>query len=203
MDEPRDVNTTDERARRLVEAGEPSAAATLILRELGPEIFGFLHSALGSQADADEVFAATSERIWRSLAAFQWRSSVRTWAYVIARNEAARFRHGARRRNAGRVTPSQLEDVVAIVRTETRSALRTEKRDKVRALREELSIDDRTLLILRIDRDLEWPAVARIFLGDEVPADDVTKREAARLRKRFQLVKQRLAERAREEGLLT
>jgi RNA polymerase sigma-70 factor (ECF subfamily) len=203
MDELRDVSTTDERARGLAEAGDQAAAATLVLRELGPEIFGFLRAALGSSADADEVSAATSERIWRSLPAFQWRSSVRTWAYVIARNEAARFQRGARRRNAGRVTPSQLEDVVAIVRTETRSALRTEKRDKIRALREELSIDDRTLLILRVDRDLEWTAVARIFLGDEASPDEVTKREAARLRKRFQLVRLRLVERAREEGLLT
>jgi RNA polymerase sigma-70 factor (ECF subfamily) len=203
MDQPRDVSTTDERARRLAEAGDAAAAATLVLRELGPELFGFLRATLGSQADADEAFAATSERIWRSLPSFQWRSSVRTWVYVVARNEASRLRRGARRRNAGRVTPSQLEDVVAVVRTETQSALRTEKRDKIRALREELSVDDRTLLILRIDRELEWPAVARIFLGDEASDDEVTKREAARLRKRFQLVKQRIIERAREEGLLT
>jgi RNA polymerase sigma-70 factor (ECF subfamily) len=102
------------------------------------------------------------------------------------------------------VTPSELDEVVAVVRTETASALRTEKRTKLQALRDELSVDDRTLLILRVDRDLPWDEIARAFLADpEAVADeDRLRREAARLRKRFQLVKGRLAERAREEGLL-
>lgn len=193
---------TEGRVRTLIERGEVRQAATLLLQELGPEVFGFLLGAMGSRADADDVFAATSERIWRSLGSFQWRSSVRTWVYVIARNEASRFGRGARRRHAGRVTPSELENVVERVRTETRSALRTSKRDKVRALREELSLDERTLLILRVDRGLEWPEIARIFLaGEQPPSDEEVLREAARLRKRFQLVKAQLARRAREEGL--
>jgi RNA polymerase sigma-70 factor (ECF subfamily) len=56
---------------------------------------------------------------------------------------------------------------------------------------------------MRIDRDLPWEEVARAFLEDvEQETEEELKREAARLRKRFQLVKRRLAERAREEGLL-
>ncbi len=187
-----------------MEQGDLRAAATLIIRELGGEVFAFLRGVLHDEGDADEVFAATSERLWRSLPAFEWRSSLRTWLYVIARNEAARFALGAKRRNVGRVPPAELENVVAAVRTETISALRTAKRDKIRALWGELSVDDRTLLILRIDRDLEWIDIARIFLtnDEQTCTDDELTREAARLRKRFQLIKRRLAQRAREEGLL-
>jgi RNA polymerase sigma-70 factor, ECF subfamily len=193
----------DEQIRVILSTGDGRRAATLVLRELGPEVFGFLCGSLGRGADADEVFAAASERMWRSLSTFRWQCGLRTWFYVIARNEIARFLDGKRRRNAGRVTTSELEDVVAKIRTETRSALRSEKRNKLHALRDELSVPDRTLLILRVDRDLPWEEIARAFLPDP---DDCTpeqiKREAARLRKRFQLVKERLGERARQEGLI-
>jgi RNA polymerase sigma-70 factor (ECF subfamily) len=193
----------DASVREALAAGNLALAVTELLRSLGPEVFGFLRGVLASEADADEVFAATSERVWRSLPAFQWQSSLRTWVYVIARHEMLRHLDGARRRERGRVTPSALEDVVAAVRTETRSALRSDKRSKLRALRDELPVDDRTLLILRVDRDLEWDAIARAFLPEgDLAGDEAIRRESARLRKRFQIIKKRLAERARQEGLL-
>lgn len=204
MSEESRATALDERIRGMVSGGDVRGAATQVIRQLGPEVFGFLRGALGSETDADEVFAAASERVWRSLPGFRWQSSLRTWFYVIARNEIARFIERRRRRDAGRVTASELEDVIARVRTETRSALRSEKRNKLEALRDELPVDDRTLLILRVDRDLSWEEIARAFLPDaESCTEEQIKREAARLRKRFQLVKQRLTERAREEGLLS
>nr|HEX4312820.1 sigma-70 family RNA polymerase sigma factor [Kofleriaceae bacterium] len=188
--------------RDLLAADHADRAATEVISRLGAEVYGFLRASLGSEPDADDVFAATCERLWRGLATFRWQCSLRTWIYVIARNEAARFASGAKRRNAGRTSPSQLEEVAAVIRTETKSVLRTHKRDKFRELRDELPADDRMLLILRVDRDLPWDDVARAFLADDgEPATDELVREAARLRKRFQLVKQRLATRAREEGL--
>jgi RNA polymerase sigma-70 factor (ECF subfamily) len=200
--EERPALASDDRVRAAVLAGDVAAAVTDLLQSLGPEVFGFLRGALGNDADADEVFAATSERIWRSLAGFRWQCTLRTWVYVIARHEVVRFVRGARRHKAGRVTPSALEDVVAAVRTETLSALRTEKRSKLKALRDELPVDDRTLLILRVDRSLRWEEIARAFLPDlESWTEEEVRRESARLRKRFQLVRKRLADRAREEGL--
>lgn len=194
----------DERVRELVSAGEVGLAATVALRELGPEVFGFLRAVLGDESDADEVFSAASERLWKSLPKFHWHCSLRTWFYVVARHEVSRFVRGARRRNAGRAASSALDDVVAAVRTETQSALRTEKRNKLNRLRSELPIEDRMLLVLRVDRRLEWDAIARTFLDDATESSpDPIKREAARLRKRFQLVKERLSKRAKEEGLLS
>jgi RNA polymerase sigma-70 factor (ECF subfamily) len=195
--------TVDECVRTALAAGDVAQAVTAVLRRLGPEVFGFLRGALSVDADADDVFAAVAERVWRSIAAFRWECSLRTWLYVIARHEMDRFLGSARRRNKGRVTPSALENVMAAVRTETLSALRSEKRNKLRALRDELPPEDRTLLILRVDRDLPWEDIARIFLPDvDGHPEGHLRREAARLRKRFQLVKKRLAERAREEALL-
>ena len=57
-----------------------------------------------------------------------------------------------------------------------------------------------------MDRDLGWLDVARVLLeeGGTDAADDpeVLARKAAWARKRFQLVKERLRELARKEGLL-
>jgi len=193
----------DQAVRALLEVGDVDRAVTVLLSQLGPQVFGFLRGTLRGEDDADEVFAATSVKIWRGLSTFQWQCSLRTWVYIIARRELTRFLQGTRRRNVGRITSSALDDVVARVRTETLSAVGTEKRDRLAALRDELPLDDRTLLILRVDRDLKWEDVARTFLGDGENADSAQiKRESGRLRKRFQLVTQRLSQRAREEGLL-
>jgi RNA polymerase sigma-70 factor (ECF subfamily) len=203
MEGDRPAPASDERVRAVLQAGDVGQAVTDLLRSLGPEVFGFLRGALGNDGDADEVFAATSERLWRSLATFRWQCTLRTWTYVIARHEVVRFLHGERRHKVGRVTTSALKEVVAAVRTETLSALRSEKKSKVKALRDELPVDDRTLLILRVDRNLQWEEIAHAFLSDvESPTAEEIRREAARLRKRFQIIRKRLADRAREEGLL-
>ena len=58
---------------------------------------------------------------------------------------------------------------------------------------------ERPLLVLRVDRDLSWNgARIAIVLGE---SGDGAK-ASARLRKRFQLVKDKLRELARAEGLL-
>jgi RNA polymerase sigma-70 factor, ECF subfamily len=59
------------------------------------------------------------------------------------------------------------------------------------------------LLVLRVDRQLSWGDIALAFVDEPATcSDDERRREAARLRKRFQLGKERLAKRARAEGLL-
>ena len=186
----------DERARGLLAAGDTGGATTIVLRELGPELFGFLTGVLGD-SDADEVFARLSVRLWRSLDGFEGRCTLRTWAYVLARHELGRFRRGVKR-HAEHVPVSALADVLAAARNTTRSAIATEKQVKLTSLRDELPVEDRTLLILRVDRDLAWDEIALAFAENpETFSDEDRKRESARLRKRYQLVKQRLVARVR------
>jgi RNA polymerase sigma-70 factor (ECF subfamily) len=194
------MKSLDAQIRALLEAGDLRGATTLALRELGPEILGFLSGVLGND-DGDEAFSGLSVRLWRSLKGFEGRCSLRTWTYVLARQEIGRFRRGARKHVEGRVRISELEEVLAEVRTRTRSTLAAARRHTFRKLREELPIEDRTLLILRVDRSLKWDEIALAFAPDpEVSREEDRKREAARLRKRFQLIKDRLVARAREES---
>jgi RNA polymerase sigma-70 factor (ECF subfamily) len=187
------MSELDQQVGSLLAAGETKSAVELVLRKLGPEILGFLCGVL-SAADADEVLSAFSERLCKSLGGFEGRSSVRTWCYVLARREHIRFRGRMKRHVDGRVPISEFQDVIADVRTRTRSTLAGARYRKLAALREALPEKDRELLMLRIDRELSFDSIALAFCDTpESMTSDERKREAARLRKRFELVKKRLA----------
>jgi RNA polymerase sigma-70 factor (ECF subfamily) len=191
--------------RALCDRGDHTAAATAALRGYGGELFGFLVAVHRDEAEANDVFSEVAEAVWRGLPAFGWNSTLRTWAYAIARNVSR-----TRRRNAGRrhrraplAGESALEHVAQAVRTETLAFLRTEKRSRLVALRDSLEPEDRMLLVLRVDRKLAWRELARVLAEDDGELDEAAlTREAARLRKRFQTVKDRLRELARKEGLV-
>jgi RNA polymerase sigma-70 factor, ECF subfamily len=189
------------RARSLCEQGDYAGAAGAAIRGYGPEIFGLLASLHPNEDEAADVFSTFSEALWRGLPDFDWECSLRTWAYVIARNASRRCREQARRHAARHIPLSQDSAVTQAaqeVRTATLSFLRTAKRDRLAALRDALPEDDRMLLVLRIDRGLTWDDLARVLGAADAPL----KRESARLRKRFQLVKEKLMALAKREGLV-
>jgi RNA polymerase sigma-70 factor, ECF subfamily len=194
--------------RALWERGELQGAAAAAVRGYGPEIYGFLVAFHRQKDDASEVFAAFTERLWRGLPGFEWQCSFRTWAYAIARNTSLTYRRQARRR-AEMYGPlpegSQLSALEQPPRSETASYLKTQRQTRMAALRESLPREDQELLVLRVDRKLAWRDLARVLLhaGDgSSPNDEVLEREAARLRKRFQLLKEQLYELGRREGLI-
>jgi RNA polymerase sigma-70 factor (ECF subfamily) len=118
----------------------------------------------------------------------------------LARNAASRFRRSPWVRQ--RTGDSGLEQLVAQVRTRTQPWLRSDVKDRWRALRDSLEPDDRSLLVLRIDRQLSWEDCARVTLESDAADAQALARESARLRKRFQALKATLRERARAGGLL-
>jgi RNA polymerase sigma-70 factor, ECF subfamily len=195
----------DEVRRRLAE-GDGGAAAKVAIQAFGPEILGFLTAQHRRESDADEVFAVWSEQIWRGLARFDWRCSLRTWAYAVARNASRNFerdRQVRARRHPPLPESAELAAIEERVRTETRSYMRTEAKDRFAEIRDALPADDRALLVLRVDKGLEWKDVARVMLGDDAAVDDdVLLKESQRLRKRFQHLKQRLVDEGRRLGIL-
>jgi RNA polymerase sigma-70 factor, ECF subfamily len=172
---------------------------TLTLEAYGAELMSYLVAMLRSVSDADDVFGAVAEALWKALPTFRWESSVRTFAYAIARYAYLKHRRsGAAARQVGLSSPSA-EAIVAEVRSRTATYLRTEVKDKIATLRAQLEPEDQTLLILRVNRQLPWQDIARIMTdeGDET-SDEVLKRRAAALRKRFERLKEELREKAAE-----
>ena len=179
------------------------AVATLALERYGPEILGVLAAQLRSISDAADVFWWFVEDLWRGLPGFQWRCTLRAWAHRIARNAAVRWAIAGERRSV-RDVPIEQGGVLELadrVRTSTLVHLRTEVKSEVRLLREELPEIEQLLLILRVDKDLEWREIAAALADEDLAADEL-QREAARLRRRFRVVAERLRELARERGIL-
>jgi len=182
--------------RRLCLKQDFEAATTAALRGYGQEIYGFLLGFHRRDEDAAEVFSLFSEKVWKGLRTFDWASSFRTWAYTIARNTSLRYR-GTTVKRARRFPAlpdgSFLEEIAERVRSATKSYLRTEVKDRVAQLRESLSPEDQMLLVLRVDRKLAWLDLARVLRDESAtPSNEELNRESAKLRKRFQTIKEKL-----------
>ena len=87
-----------ERARLEVEiggyldGGDVRRATEVAVRGFAPEILGWLHATQGGADDANDAFAMFAEDLWKSLARYDRRCSVRTWCYMLARHAAYRVR---------------------------------------------------------------------------------------------------------------
>ncbi len=181
----------DDTVRELAAAAQYDEATALVIHRFGPEIMGLLVALCHHDSQAGDAYSLFCEKVWKALPAFRFDASVRTWAYVLARRAMADVkRSDARRPHGGGASPSQLPDLCERARSETQSFVKTTRKLELRELRAELSEDDQLLLVLRIDRELPWDAIARVF-ESSVPGE--TAPAAATLRKRFQRAKLRLA----------
>jgi RNA polymerase sigma-70 factor, ECF subfamily len=196
-------------AQKLWERGDLEELARVILSAYGSELYGFLLAQFpGKPADADEVFSDFSEDFWRGLPRFQWRCSIRAWCYKLARSAASRYRRAPQNQTRRRMDLSReaghLRDLVDTARICTRPHLRTEVKDKLRELRDQLSQADQDLLTLRIDRQLSWRDVVHAMSTSALPSDE---QELQRLetasRQRLADIKKRLRKLAVAAGLLT
>lgn len=176
----------DAEARRLVQAADFAAAATLLVTAYGPEVLGWLYAVSRTHAEGDDAFATVCERLWCSLPQLHHDGSLRTWMYVVARN-VVRDQH--RRAHARKAVPiSAVSEIAALVRSTTAAHRDTPNKDRLKILRDALEPEDRMLLVLRVDRELPWRDIAEILAGGRGDPEELA-RDAARLRKRFERVK--------------
>lgn len=179
-----------EAVRACLAAGDVDGATTLVVQGYGPQILGYLTAMTRVEADARDAFSQFCEDLWRGLAGFRWRSSLRTWSYTLARNALHRQRAAAPQRHGPHVGLSELGSVVDRARTTTLESMRTAARSRFAEIRDRLDPDDRTLLILRVDRRMAWRDIAEVLGEDPEPA--AIKRRCVALRKRFERLKESL-----------
>jgi RNA polymerase sigma-70 factor (ECF subfamily) len=158
-----------------LDCGDLHGAATLVVRDYGPEVYGYLLARLRDETAASDAFSMFTEDLWRGLPGFERRSSLRVWAYTLARHAAIRHAAAPHRRRARNLPLSDFEALSALAdaaRTETLPYLRTDMKSKLAELRGRLSPDERDLLVLRVDRGLEWVDVARVLFDKDgsIPA---------------------------------
>lgn len=195
------MSEVERQMRAAFDAADFSEVATLIVNHYGGEIQSFLNARLRSATDGDDAFSMFVEDMWTGLPEFGWRSSARGWAYAIARNAANRLRASPLQQRKCNLSLSELASLSSLIarsRSATQAHLRTDAKDRVRALREQLEPDDQMLLILRVDKGMGFRELALVMNDQCANLGE----EAARLRKRFERVKGRIRELARAEGLL-
>lgn len=174
-----------------LDAADINGAATIGLRGYGPQILGYLTAVLRERDLAEDAFSVFAEDLWKGLAGFRRGSSFRTWAYKLAYHAALRVVRDPEHRRGVTLAPEIASALPIDIRSDTPRHLRTDVKTSVQKLREELSPEEQTLLVLRIDRALEWRDVAEVMDADE-----------ATLRKRFERLREKLKKLAHERGLL-
>jgi len=196
-------NAVEAQIRAAFDAPDYERAASLAIAYYGGEVYGFLRGQLRDEESAREVFAQFSAVFWQTLPRFRWACSMRTWAYKLARSEARRHRQRERKHHAARVSDelALLSNVDDRSRTTTAPYRRTTVKDCFQQMRGDLRAEDRELLALRVDRGLSWLELAEVMSEGGSAARDL-ETEAARLRKRFQMLRARLRKLAKKAGLL-
>lgn len=195
------ANGMEERLSSLLRDHALDELAVRAVETYGAELYGFVIHVVGEPVSAEHVFSQAIEDFWRELPGFRGGCSVRTWLYKLAYHASVRD-HRSPRNRAPRAGSSTLSQVTA-VHTRTASWRRADVKARWDDLKREIAPDDRALLVLRVDRGFEWNEIAQVMLS-ESPGDasaGAATREAARLRKRFQLLKDQLRVRARAAGL--
>ncbi len=171
----------------LLDQGRAHDAMTAAVRGYGPAVLGFLVSSLKDKDTAKDVFSQACENLWRNIAGFRRECAFGTWFYVLAWNAAKNQLNEAHRRRVRRLQTSEISQLVAPIRSTGVSHLRGE----AARLRDSLTPEERTLLILRIDRAMPWGDVARVMEVDE-PV----------LRKRYERIRRKLKRGAEAGGLI-
>ncbi len=187
--------TTDAEVRELLDAGEMTGAATAIIKTHGPAVLNYLRAVLRDEDLAADAFSLFAEWVWTAVTKFKGTSAVRTWAFGVAWNASQRVRNEAWQRRRERFRTGEASRLAADIRTQ--SAVRRERdADKLAELRKDLTPEEQNLLVLRLEQKLEWNEIAEVLAEEGV---EVT---AATLRKRFERLKERIAQLARERGLM-
>lgn len=176
----------DARVRALLDAGTPDHAATEAIRALGPAVLRYVRALLRSEADASDAFSYWAESVWSGLPGFRGDAPLRTWALRLAYHAALAVREQAWRR---RVRPFVTGEASRLAETlRTASAVRSERqRRKLDAVISTLSVEEQTLLALRVDQGLSWQEIAGVL------STEARRVSAATVAKRYERLKERLA----------
>jgi RNA polymerase sigma-70 factor, ECF subfamily len=184
----------DNQVRELLAAGDATAAATQAIRTVGPSALRYLHALLSDPDDAKDAFSQWAERVWRGLPAFRGECQLRSWALRLAYHAALDLKTQAWRVHGRRLETGEASRIAETVRTTT--AVRRERQHSVfERLRRQLTVEDQTLLELRVNQELSWQEIADVLGRDgDAPQPNT-------VAKRFQRVKDHLAEMLRSEGI--
>lgn len=106
-----DANYTDESIMKMF--ADPKTRETafrIVVQQFGAQLYSRIRTIVGSHEETDDVLQNTFIKAWRSMDRFRFESSLYTWLFRIATNEALTFV----RRNKQNVSLSINDDEMKI-----------------------------------------------------------------------------------------
>lgn len=167
---PSGISEEDARILRGLRAGIEGAYEELISRYEQP-IYGLVYRLLGNQPDACDVVQEVFLKVFRGVNSFRERSSLRTWIYRIAVNEAHNYRRWWVRhcRREVSIEKDRAERDVSVERTADHGrspyeqVLDSETRALVERALTRINPVFRTAVILRDIQNLSYEEIADIL----------------------------------------
>ena len=164
------VSEEDARILRGLRAGIEEAYEELISRYEQP-VYGMVYRLLGNQSDASDVVQEVFLKIFRGVASFREQSSLRTWIYRIAVNEAHNHRRWFARhcRHEISMTDGQAERGNSLEYTPDRGlspyeqTLESEHRTLIEHALTRINPTYQTAVVLRDIQNLSYEEIAEIL----------------------------------------
>jgi RNA polymerase sigma-70 factor (ECF subfamily) len=179
-----------------LERRELDKAATVALKGYGPQILAYLLTLMHDETAAHEVFSQFSEDLWHGLPEFRRQCTFYTWAYQIAWHASKRFYRDGFRKHGQPLASEEVSKLVEEVRANTAPYLKTDAKDAIARVREQLDPEEQTLLTLRIDRQMSWKEISEVLSPQDGPVAEPA------LAKRFERIKQKVRKIAEQEGII-
>jgi RNA polymerase sigma-70 factor (ECF subfamily) len=164
------VSEEDARILRGLRAGIEEAYEELISRYEQP-VYGMVYRLLGNQSDASDVVQEVFLKVFRGVASFREQSSLRTWIYRIAVNEAHNHRRWFARhcRHEVSMTDGQAERGNSLEYTPDRGlspyeqTLESEHRTLIEHALTRINPTFHTAVVLRDIQNLSYEEIAEIL----------------------------------------
>jgi len=157
---------TDGEVGACLRNGDIEGAASRVLDSCGPAVRGYLRVALGDDRQVRDAFSAFSETVWQRLRRYRFEPRLAVWVHRLAyaaakeRREVSRLRRPAATRK-GR--PGSHERGRGLTRTRAATLEPLGAAEDAELMRRELSLEEQTLLTLRIDRQFDWDEIAWVL----------------------------------------
>jgi RNA polymerase sigma-70 factor, ECF subfamily len=178
--------------------GDIEGAAARVLQGCGPCVRGYLRVALGEDRPVRDAFSAFSEAVWQRIRRYRGEPRLVVWAHRLAyaaakeRRETSRLRRPASTRKT-KPKPGSRE----LSRTRAATLEPLGAAEDAELMRRELSLEEQTLLTLRIDRQFAWNDIGWVL------GQGSGKAVGAKMARRYERLVARLHATAIARGLIT
>jgi RNA polymerase sigma-70 factor, ECF subfamily len=176
-----------------LQAGDIEGAATRVLETCGPGVRGYLRVALTTDRRVRDAYSIFSETVWQCLRRYPKQRRMIVWAYRLAYMAAKQQRDQSRPKRTTTHRKGSSSGARVLSRTRAATVEPLGAAEDAELMRAELSLEEQTVLTLRIDRGFSWQEIGWV-LGRGSAAEP--------MRRRYQRLVQRLHRAAIARGFI-